>query len=101
MADVRLKRCCGESLNVVVEGGNLWFRCPVCGRKSLAAVIKDKRPREYILDAEMAKAMVAAWNLEVEEDERRKAAHDGESGQWGKALDESGDRGAAGGGSAG
>lgn len=101
MAEVWLKRCCGKSLNVVVEGGNLWLRCPVCGRKSLAAAIVGRRPRTYILDPAMAEAMCAAWNLEVEEDERRKAAHGGESGQWGKTLDESGDRGTAGGGGSG
>lgn len=91
MADLVFKNCCGAAPECHKPGGFVLIKCPVCGHSSLPMPIVDRRTGLIIVDPEFAKNAAAAWNQEVDENERRKKADGCESCQEGEALDKGGD----------
>lgn len=74
MADLVLKKCCGAAIECRKYGSFVLINCPVCGRSSLPMLIVNRRQACIFLDPKSAKNAVAAWNQEVDENERRKKA---------------------------
>ena len=73
MADVIFECCCGIELEGVEDGGVVYVRCPVCGRRSKPIPIIGTVWNRY-LDETLAREAAEVWRREVLEDGRRKKA---------------------------